>query len=166
MSLGWGNSLPRMVTWAVFAIAGEEKTILVINTHLDYKSAKARELGVMLIRDHADTLLQANHVEHLEQTKSYLLIIGDFNAAPDTVPRVALLTPLPNILQLYDALSDVELKHQMSFHDFTGKAFDAVDTIYYDSRLHLRNVKLDTGQWQGILPSDHFPVVAEFIFEI
>lgn len=166
ISPNWGNPLPRMATWAVFAVAGEEKTIIVVNTHLDYNSAKARELGVMLIRDQAYALRQADHIGHLELTDSYLLITGDFNAAPGTVPREALLTPLPNGLQLYDALGGVELKYQMSFHDFTGKAFDAVDTIYYDSRLRLQNVKLDIEAWQDIFPSDHFPVIAEFVFSI
>jgi endonuclease/exonuclease/phosphatase family metal-dependent hydrolase len=64
---------------------------------------------------------------------------------------------------LNDALAGVELDQQLSFHDFTGKAFAAVDTIYYDSRISLRQVKVDTEQWEGVWPSDHFPVVAEFV---
>lgn len=163
ISPNWGNPLPRMATWAVFAITGEEKTVTVVNTHLDYKSAKARELSVMLIRDRIYALLLANCIENLELTESYLLLTGDFNAAPGTIPREALLAPLPNSLHLYDALSDVELEHQLSFHDFTDKAFDAIDTIYYDSRLRLGNVKLDSEQWQGIFASDHFPVIADFV---
>jgi endonuclease/exonuclease/phosphatase family metal-dependent hydrolase len=73
---------------------------------------------------------------------------------------------LPNGVTLCDALADLELEHQMSFHNFTGKAFDAVDTIYYDSRLRRRNVKVDNRQWLGIWPSDHFPIVADFVATI
>jgi len=61
-------------------------------------------------------------------------------------------------VQLLDALAGLELKCQQTFHNFTGKGFAAVDTIYYDSR----TVQVETGQWQGIMPSDHFPVMAEF----
>ncbi len=154
ISSEWGNLLPRMVTCAVFAVAGEEKTVTVFNTHFDYKSAKARELGARLICD---------RISHLKPAESYLFVTGDFNAEPGTVPREALQRALPNGINLHDALAGVELEHQLSFHDFTGKAFVAIDTIYYDSRFSLRQVKVDNRQWQGIWPSDHFPIVAEFV---
>jgi endonuclease/exonuclease/phosphatase family metal-dependent hydrolase len=153
ISLDWGNSLPRMASWALFAIAGEEKTVRVFNTHLDYGSAKAQELGAMLICD---------RIQQFDSAKSYVFLTGDFNADPGTVSRKVLERLLPNGLHLNDALSGVELKYQLSFHDFTGEAFVALDTIYYDSRVRLRQVKVDTGQWNEIWPSDHFAVVAEF----
>ncbi|MBO1346337.1 MAG: hypothetical protein EBE86_002540 [Hormoscilla sp. GUM202] len=31
-----------------------------------------------------------------------------------------------------------------------------MDTIYYDSRTQLQAVQVETGQWQGIMPSDRF----------
>jgi endonuclease/exonuclease/phosphatase family metal-dependent hydrolase len=154
ISSDWGNPIPRMASSAVFAVAGEEKTVTVFNTHLDYKSPKAQELGVMLIRD---------RLNHLKPAETYTFLTGDFNAVPGTVPREALKRPLPNGIYLNDALADVELEHQLSFHDFTGKAFVAIDTIYYDSRFSLQQVKVDSEQRQGIWPSDHFPVVAEFV---
>ena len=152
MSPDWGNPLPRIVSWGVFAVAGEEKTITVFNTHLDYNSEKARELSAVLIRD---------RITHLNLAESYLFLTGDFNASADELPRKTLQHPLSNGISLLDALTGVALEHQLSFHDFTGQAFVAIDTIYYDSRVHLRTAKLDTEQWQGIWPSDHFPVIAE-----
>lgn len=156
ISSDWENSLPRMTSWARFAdTTSEERKITVFNTHLDYRSAKARELGAMLICD---------RISRLNLTDSYVFLTGDFNANPGTAPREALKHPLPNGVNLHDALASVELEHQQSFHDFTGKAFAAVDTIYYDSRVSLRNVKVDTLAGKGIWPSDHFPVVADFVF--
>lgn len=151
ISADWGNLLPRMVSLAV--LAAGENTVTIFNTHLDYKSARARELSVRLICD---------RLGNLNLNQSHVLLTGDFNAAPGTVPRQLLEQSLPNHLCLHDALNSLDLEAQFSFHDFTGKAFDAVDTIYYDSRLNLQNVVLDTGCWRGILPSDHFPVVADF----
>lgn len=151
----WGNPLPRMTSWAVFASAtGEKQKITVFNTHLDYRSTQARELGAMLISD---------RLSRLNLTESYVFLTGDFNADPGTAPRESLKNPLPNGVNLQDAFACVELQHQQSFHDFTGKAFAAVDTIYYDSRVSLRQVNVDTLAWKGILPSDHFPVVADFV---
>jgi endonuclease/exonuclease/phosphatase family metal-dependent hydrolase len=143
-----------MATWAVFAVVGEARTITVLNTHLDYKSAQARELGVRLIRD---------RIGGLDLAESYLFLTGDFNADPGTVPREMLKSPLSNGITLHDALTGIALEHQLSFHNFTGQAFVAVDTIYYDSRVSLQNVEVDTQQWLGSWPSDHFPVVADFI---
>jgi endonuclease/exonuclease/phosphatase family metal-dependent hydrolase len=153
MSSDWGNPVPRMASCAVFAVTGGARTVTVFNTHLDYKSAKARELGAVLIRD---------RMGHVDSAESFLFLTGDFNAAPDTIPRQALNSPLPNGVTLHDVLATVELEHQLSFHDFTGQAIAAVDTIYYDSRVSLGYVKVDTRQWLGIWPSDHFPVVADF----
>ena len=156
ISSDWGNPLPRMTSWAVFTSAmGKEQKITVFNTHLDYRSARARELGAILIRD---------RLSRVDLTDSYLFLTGDFNADPGTAPRDALKHPLPNGVNLHDALTGIELQHQQSFHDFTGKAFAAVDTIYYDSRVSLRNVKVDTLAWKGIWPSDHCPVVGDFVF--
>ncbi|HEY9599438.1 MAG TPA: endonuclease/exonuclease/phosphatase family protein [Cyanophyceae cyanobacterium] len=153
ISPNWGNPIPRMVTWAVFAVVGEDKQITVFNTHLDYKSEKARELSVQLLRD---------RFSHLNPDNSYLFLTGDFNADPGTLPRELLQHPLPNNIVLHDALADVALEHQVSFHDFTGEAFVAVDTLYYDSRVKLRQIKVDHQRWQGIWPSDHFAIVADF----
>lgn len=147
----WGNLLPRMVSWAM--LAAGENTVTIFNTHLDYKSAKARDLSVRLISD---------RLSNLNPNQSQVFLTGDFNAAPGTLPRQLLEQPLPNHLHLHDALNNLDLEAQFSFHDFTGKAFDAVDTIYYDSRLSLQNVVVDTRRWQGILPSDHFPIIADF----
>lgn len=154
ISPAWGNPIPRMASWAVFAVVGEARTVTLLNTHLDYKSTQARELGVKLIRD---------RIGGLDLAESYLFLTGDFNADPGTVPREMLKSPLSNGVTLHDALKDIALEHQLSFHDFTGQAFAAIDTIYYDSRVSLQNVLIDTQQWLGIWPSDHFPVVADFV---
>lgn len=154
ISPNWGNPIPRMVSWAVFAVGSEDKRVTVFNTHLDYRSEKARELSAQLLRD---------RFSQLNPDDSYLFLTGDFNAEPGTLPRELLQRPLPNGIVLHDALADVGLEHQMSFHDFTGEAFVAVDTLYYDSRVKMQQVKVDNQRWQEIWPSDHFPVVAEFV---
>ncbi|HBB33786.1 MAG TPA: endonuclease/exonuclease/phosphatase [Cyanobacteria bacterium UBA8803] len=154
ISPNWGNPLPRMTSWAVFAVKGESKTVTCFNTHLDYKSAKARELGAKLICD---------RLTRLQPEDTYLFLTGDFNAEPSSLPREIFSPPLPNGLTLRDALAEVTLEHQLSFHNFTGQPFAAVDTIYYDSQVNLQQVKVDNSQWQGIWPSDHFPVIADFI---
>jgi endonuclease/exonuclease/phosphatase family metal-dependent hydrolase len=50
--------------------------------------------------------------------------------------------------------------YQDTYHEFTGKAWLAIDTIYCDSRCQLEKVKIDRQQWENVWPSDHFPVIA------
>lgn len=150
----WGNPVPRMASWAVFTVAQDTKTITCFNTHLDYNSALARELGATLIRD---------RIIHHNRDHTYLFLTGDFNAEPDSLPREILSESSANYITLQDALAGVELEKQRSIHGFTGEAFAAVDTIYYDSRLRRDTVTVDDRKWQGVLPSDHFPIIANFV---
>ncbi len=151
----WGNHLPRIASWARFDIVEENQQILVVNTHLDYDSKKSRELGSKLIRD----ILQT---EKLNPNKSLIFVTADFNDNPGSITRNTFLNPLGNGLRLLDTLSNLKLNEQMTYNNFTDQAFLPIDTIYYDSRLNLHSVKVEKKKYNGILPSDHFPVVAEF----
>ncbi|MCT7951486.1 endonuclease/exonuclease/phosphatase family protein [Ancylothrix sp. C2] len=151
ISESWGNPIPRMATWAIFSDPNQQKFTL-FNTHLDYRSQKARELGAKLI---------CERMSQIQNNDSFLLLTGDFNAEPQTIARQTFLKLLSNNIQLVDALGGLPISQQQTFHDFTGKAFAAIDTIYYDSRLKLQQVKIDTGRWLEVWPSDHLPVIAE-----
>lgn len=148
----WGNSLPRMVTWGIFTTPDHRK-IALFNTHLDYQSAKARELSAVLICD---------RISQLTPEDAGIFLTGDFNADPGSIPRQIFQRPLGNGRQLKDALTILSFPAQMTFHDFTGKAFAAIDTIYYDQHWKLKQVRMDTQRWQKIWPSDHFPAIAIF----
>lgn len=149
----WGNPHPRIVTWGLFERINEAQKIILFNTHLDYYSATARELGAKLIY---------NRLSQLDLTNSYLFVTADFNATPGTLPRNTFETPLSNGQQLYDCLAEIPLQEQLSFNNFTEQASDAIDTIYYDSRVKLQKAKVDQKKWEGVIPSDHFPVIGEF----
>lgn len=149
----WGNPLPRMATWAIFA-KDRDFPITVFNTHLDYHSSRARELGASLICD---------RIRLLGAINTSLFLTGDFNATPTSYPREIFQHQLTIDLQLCDILAAKPVDEQMTYHEFTGAAFSAVDTIYHDSRVQPRSVKVDTNCWQGIWPSDHFPVIADFV---
>lgn len=161
----WGNPVPRIATWAVLGLVDGNSKITVFNTHLDYHSASARERSAPLICDRLSTL-EIEDVENLRE-QSFFFVMGDFNAEPGEPPRETFShlrerSPHPNVPHLKDALANVELEGQKSLHEFSGNAFVAVDTIYYDDRWTMREVKIDSNRWKGVWPSDHFPVVAEF----
>lgn len=157
ISADWGNSLPRMVTWGIFESLTTGHQLILFNTHLDYQSKKARELGAKLICDRLAQVFSQFSSDPL------IFLTGDFNARPSSLTRKTFCQPLANQPNLQDVLSELPLSKQMTFHDFTGSAFDAVDTIYYDRRVKLSHVKIDKSQTNKIWPSDHFPVIGEFL---
>jgi endonuclease/exonuclease/phosphatase family metal-dependent hydrolase len=151
ISHSWGNPLPRMVTWGLFRL-GENPAVQVAlcNTHLDYNSAKARQMSAKLITQTYPKIAPA---------KAYRFLTADFNAAPNAPSRRGFAS------WLTDALQDLPLAQQMTYNDFTDEAREPIDTIYYDSKVELDWVKVDRDRWDGVLPSDHFPVIAEFKLE-
>jgi endonuclease/exonuclease/phosphatase family metal-dependent hydrolase len=151
----WGNRLPRMATWACLTRRGDGRQVLVCNTHFDHESAAARHRSAELIRAQMADLGQ-------QFPAAMLIVSGDFNAEPEDACRQALLGPLGNELGLRDALAALPRAEQPTFHDFTGTAFRASDTIYHDSRAGLLHVAIDRAGVGGIWPSDHYPVLAAF----
>lgn len=149
----WKNNYPRMVTWGKFQTLDEKINIIHYNTHLDHNSEVARKLGAKLIVD---------RLRNLTLSKNYLFLTGDFNASPETIERQTFLEPLANDHYLKDALDDVEMSQQLSFHDFTDEPFLAIDTIYYDHRVTLQAIKVDQDKWENLFPSDHCPVIGDF----
>lgn len=149
----WENNLPRMVTWGIFQISDRSPSITLLNTHFPHLSVKAQEFSAKLIIEYC---------AQLDLTESYLFLTGDFNAPPQSRARKTLKQPLSDLTQLNDALENFSLGKQMTFHDFTGKAFKAIDTIYCDRRVKLKQVAIDNQRWKGIFPSDHFPVIGEW----
>lgn len=161
MSADWGNPLPRMVTWGRFESLTTGHQLILFNTHLDYQIQKARELGAKLI---ADRMAQVfSQVFSQVGSEPLMFLTGDFNARPSSEPRKLLCHQLSNQPKMQDVLSNLPLAEQMTFHDFTGQAFDPVDSIYYDRRVKLSQIQIYRSQTNGIWPSDHFPVIAEFL---
>lgn len=150
----WDNYAPRMVTWGRFKIDNSERSLILLNTHFAHLSHKARELSAELIIRYCDRF-------PLEE--SYLFLTGDFNALPNSKEREILKHPLRDRIHFQDTLESLPMKDQKTFHGFTGKATTAIDTIYYDRRVKLQDIAIDKKRWQGVFPSDHFPIIANFI---
>ena len=75
--------------------------------------------------------------------------------------RQIFLSPLANGKKLQDPLATLPLEQQKTFHDFTGAAWDAIDTIYCDRYFSVEQVIINRQQWEGVWPSDHFPVIVK-----
>ncbi|TAL71894.1 MAG: endonuclease/exonuclease/phosphatase family protein [Rhodanobacter sp.] len=154
-SRSFGQPLPRMVTWAKFRDRRSGRQFYYYNTHFPYQDGEQAEA----IRERC--------AEEIRQrlaslpTSLPVILTGDFNTTPDSRTH-ALLTA-----KLHDARESAPRREgpDATFHGFTGHAVNRIDWILY------RGVKADevgtiTTHAGKVYPSDHFPVVADFSWQM
>jgi len=148
ISVGWDAALERICTYALFKDLRTRKHFWVFNTHFDHIGTTARKESVKLILKKINTK---------NENKLPVLITGDFNLTPETIP----------IQMFQKAYEDVLAKLPPSaplYGTFTGfdiekKAEKRIDYIFHQgfqiiSAKHI-GLKTPEGHWV----SDHHPVV-------
>lgn len=154
----WGASHHRICTWAHFRSRQDpDRQFLHYNTHLDHSSQEAREKGVRLLWQRLS--------DHRARTGLPVLLTGDMNAEPDN-PAIAYLRgqtdPGSENLSLTDAYSILPEPPGTSFHSFEGGADgEPIDYIFGTSEVRFDDVCIIRDQYDGIYPSDHYPVAAK-----
>ena len=149
-SIGAGQVMPRMVTWAQFQDLRSGRQFYYYDTHFPYQDGKKAEA----IRERcADEILQ--RLGQLPASAPFILT-GDFNTTPDSATHAALTKVL------HDARTSAA-RHEgpaSTFHDFTGNANKRIDWILYRG-MTADSVRTITTHEGKVYPSDHFPVVAD-----
>jgi endonuclease/exonuclease/phosphatase family metal-dependent hydrolase len=149
-SITWGQPYPRMVTWAKFRLRDGGGTFNYFNTHFPYRpeDVRPRMLSANEILQRIGKLPSAGRV----------ILAGDFNCGPDS-PVYAKLTGT-----LHDAWTTAASRSgpEKTFHNFTGNPDQRIDWILTRGfrAIAVQTVTTHDG---ARYPSDHFPVVAEFV---
>lgn len=163
-SRSWGNTIPRIYTWAELdwtpTNATEARRFLVINTHWDHQSEPSRRESAAAIAAFA---AQGNRV-FLPQ-----IIMGDFNAGLTSQP----ITWLTTDARLRDTWRDLnpsapEPQTFCNWQPITGPG-QKIDSIFINDRWTTTAATIDRrtittpaapNENGGPTPSDHFPVSA------
>src|SRR5690606_36776014 len=128
---------------------GEGRRVYLLNTHLPYREADsaAREQGAAPIRRHVARL----------PADVPLVLVGDFNDVPGSAVYRALTSTLG------DAWEQAARREGPAgtFHRFTGRGGRRIDWVLQRG-LRVREARHLDARVDGILPSDHFPVLVEF----
>jgi endonuclease/exonuclease/phosphatase family metal-dependent hydrolase len=152
-SISWNMSLPRMVTWAQFEVAGTGKKFWYFNTHFAHRDVdEAARLK--------SAALLACRIGLLGEDEA-VLVTGDFNSPAGGAVHQAL------VQRLRDAWLDAATRTgpEDTFHGFTGKPRPGrIDWILYRAPWKPLTAETITDHQGGVFPSDHFPVLA--VFEI
>lgn len=150
-SRSWGNSLPRICTWARLVETSSGLAFYIYNTHLDHESQPARERSVQLIKERIAARLSADPV----------IVTGDFNAEENNsairaMKDAASAAPVDTFRALHPHEPEV-----YTFHGFRGsRVRDKIDYIFGSPEWQVVTAEIVRTAWGSRYPSDHFPVMA------
>lgn len=154
-SESWDVSLPRMVTWVRLKDKRTNKEFYFLDTHFAHRQQddRARTESAKVI---------AAFVKKLPQGIP-IVLTGDFNATPDTEAHKVLTSAMTDA---WDKAA--ERKGPVgTFHGFRGGERDQgrIDWILFRAPWKVTSAETVTMHAGEKYPSDHYPVVADFVVD-
>jgi len=148
----YGNSLPRICTWARFVNKYTGTKFYVYNCHLDHQNQNSQKKSAIQIKKHMD--------DNCGNDKN-LVLMGDFNVT-DEDEAVSLL--IHKGIKLKDTCNLSPKESRGTFHYWTGNQDGIkIDYILIPQELKLKEYAIIRDNFKNRYPSDHFPIVAQFI---
>jgi endonuclease/exonuclease/phosphatase family metal-dependent hydrolase len=168
-SSSWQTRSIRCANWANLRCLNTGLSFLHLNTHLDHVSKAARLEGSRLI------LRKMSEIQKGQKNDLPAIVTGDFNCAPGSLPHRNFTEDGFMDTGLVTGNGDAEEAY--TFHAFKGSRYSAarsghgsmrIDWILVkDPRQRIRTrsqlIVRDRDEESGIYPSDHYPVLAEFV---
>ena len=153
-SYSWNAGYPRKCTWAKFKIKATDQILYVFNSHF-YVFDESHEA-----KTQCATILK----EKIEQiaADAPVVVMGDFNATPDTKTIGILLTD--NFLRDSKSLAKKQKDPHGTYHGFDVSSIPStrIDYIMVNDKLAVLNYwVVDDELKSEKFTSDHLPVVAD-----
>ena len=148
-STSWGNTIPRIATWARLIDKADGKGFYIYNAHFDHRSAPSRERSAALLVERAASRTHGDEP---------VVITGDFNAGEGSAP----------IRTLTDAkyVDTFRVKHPDATDVGTFNGFRStrtgrkIDYVFVSPGLEVLEASILLDHDARRYPSDHFPVAA------
>ncbi|MFT4197482.1 MAG: endonuclease/exonuclease/phosphatase family protein [Pseudoxanthomonas sp.] len=147
-SSNFGQSMPRMATWARFRDLRSGRRFYFFDTHFPHRP-EAAPLRVRCAR-----LLLAR-IARLAADEP-VIVTGDFNSGPDTDAHRLLTATLRDAWESAPRRTGPE----RTVHAFTGTPTERIDWVLFRS-LEIAGMETVTDHAGALYPSDHFAVVAD-----
>ena len=145
MSKDWGSACYRVCSFVILETTDSETQFVVFNTHLDHISDEARINGIQVILD---------KIREFGGLPS--MIMGDFNATEDSETYKS---ATENFLDAKYQTDDT--MNGCTYQNF-GKALDRENIDYLmisKTGFTVNSYKVVTTTYDGVYPSDHFPLL-------
>ncbi|MCR4413545.1 MAG: endonuclease/exonuclease/phosphatase family protein [Thermoguttaceae bacterium] len=157
-SIGWGNRIPRVITWGRFVEKETGRGIYVYNAHLDHLSEASRVKSAAALAERIARRARPDPV----------LVLGDFNSG-ETSRAIGYLTGVvpgapTRLVDTYRAVHP-DVHSVGTYHGFGGSRTGAkIDYVLASPPARTLAAEIVHDQRDGRYPSDHFPVTAEVEF--
>ncbi|WPV02061.1 FG-GAP-like repeat-containing protein [Mucilaginibacter sp. cycad4] len=135
-------------TWVKLLDNTTSLKYFVSNSHWQFDSQPVRQ-------QNSEALVAAVNQYNTENLPE--IVFGDFNAQPGT----AEINNLKSGLDLVDALGDTD--GDLTFHGWTATGTGKIDWMMSDRSMSFTSWKVITTSYNGFWPSDHWPVMANFV---
>ena len=148
MSKGWGAANYRVCGYSVLEIRETGTKFVIFNTHLDHISEAARINGIKLV---------------LEKTKEFgsypSVLMGDFNAHVGSTTYNA-------AVEIFDdaaLMTDNSMPDSCTYQNYGLQLNDGRIDYFMISKdtFKVNEYKVITDTYDGVYPSDHFPIFTE-----
>ena len=164
----WGNTLPRIVTWAKLEDTQLNRELYLYNTHFDHQSQPSREKSALKL---------AKKVLSRDDGRIPAVITGDFNAGEYNSVIRYLVEDQPITMSSGESLTNphpfkdtFRTRHPEAVKVGTSNRFEGyavgekIDYIFISGNLSTISAMIIRDNTQGRYPSDHFPVIADLTF--
>lgn len=153
-STSWGNTIPRICTWARLIDRNSGQAVYIFNAHFDHRSQPSREQSSILIEQR---IAERTHDDPV-------VLMGDFNAG-ESNEAIATLNNNPDLVHSYRSIHP-DATSIGTFNGFEGTSDgEMIDHIFVSSDVIIRDADIDRTSEKGRYPSDHFPVWATIEFK-
>lgn len=159
-SKGWDAAYPRVATWVRLREKKGGKVILAVNTHWDHVGMEARKQSALQLKQ----WLTDNR-----KPEDHVVVLGDFNAEPDSEP-LTILTDQKSPVSLRSAALNatfLPFGPRGTFNDFKlqPEAAKAIDHILVGGQkggeIWISRYAVIAQNVDGRMISDHYPVLAD-----
>ncbi len=151
MSKDWKSACYRICSYVILTDKTSGKDLVVFNTHLDHISDEARINGIGVVLD---------KIKQFGGLPS--IITGDFNAEEDSETYKSATE------SFLDAKYQLENPMKGATYQGFGKHLERENIDYFmisKTGISVKDYKILDKTYDGVYPSDHFPIVMSFTLE-
>jgi endonuclease/exonuclease/phosphatase family metal-dependent hydrolase len=158
-SIGWGASLPRIVTWMELVDKNSHQHFFFFNTHFAHDSDSARIMSSKLLLKEVGKIAEGFP----------FIITGDFNMLPSGKGYLILTGPNESVPLIKDTHTISEKKSAgptFTYNGFSNKPGEGrIDYIFVRSGMKVLDHNTIIKKEKGIYLSDHWPVESTVVIK-
>lgn len=154
-SKAWDAALPRICTYAQFKMKNSRAQFYVFNAHFDHVGEQARLESSLLI---------LSKIKELNVNGLPVILMGDLNMEPNSTGYASIIKLMKDS-HIEAGTKAYGPKGTFNGFDITKPTDRRIDYVFISNGFKAQKSAIFSTVFNGLYPSDHFPVYAELEFE-